>query len=294
MNVTQSQVMNIGSEFELNDVRKSVQLLLRWAWKYDKNLEEQAAELHMLTAWSQLAEVKDKIAREIMNFVRGHEVLFDQVLRQDIYANNALLMEQINLVVGVLSKGQRNSDLNSFRLCFGLVSYLYSLVTKKSVRLQVSQNLDDGRYIAVLETCQAAAKKEKLLTLLLPLAEQILNIILIHSQDGSILPDAKMSSRAIAYGTERGVGQDVNHFCGELIQVLVQLELLSEDKASHNLKVFHSSIVPNLDLFSFTAANSRIFSAGNNAKRMLVWILATIELCESRYINNAMVIYECT
>lgn len=57
MNVSQSQVSNVGSEFELNDVRESVQLLLRWAWKYDKNLEEQAAQLHMLTAWSQLVEV---------------------------------------------------------------------------------------------------------------------------------------------------------------------------------------------------------------------------------------------
>ncbi|KAI4380661.1 hypothetical protein MLD38_006828 [Melastoma candidum] len=296
--------------------------------------------LTSLVETSDIFEVKNKIAREIIDFVRRHEVLFDQVLRQDIYANTALVMEQINLVVGVLSKiwpyeeidnhgfiqtlfsmmcdffsrdfeGQRNSDFNSIRLCFGLVSYLYSLVTKKSVRLQVSQNLDNGssarmfhptlmllcsllnsvslsmeraaeeksllllkiqninelsrqevdevisgsnridfvsatdnlqkrRYIAVLEMCQAAAKKERLLTLLLPLAEQILNIILIHSQESSILPDAKTSSRAITYGTERGVGQDVNHFCSELIQVLERLELLSEDKAGHNLKVFHS------------------------------------------------------
>lgn len=48
---------SLGSEAELNDVRETIQQLLRWGWKYNKNLEEQAAQLHMLTGWSQIVEV---------------------------------------------------------------------------------------------------------------------------------------------------------------------------------------------------------------------------------------------
>ena len=48
---------NLGSEVELNDVKETIQQLLRWGWKHNKNLEEQAAQLHMLTAWSQVVEV---------------------------------------------------------------------------------------------------------------------------------------------------------------------------------------------------------------------------------------------
>lgn len=51
------RLSNFGSEVELNDVRETIQQLLRWGWKYNKNLEEQAAQLHMLTGWSQIVEV---------------------------------------------------------------------------------------------------------------------------------------------------------------------------------------------------------------------------------------------
>lgn len=39
------------------ELREAVQQLLRWAWKRNRNLEEQAAQLHMLVGWSQLVEV---------------------------------------------------------------------------------------------------------------------------------------------------------------------------------------------------------------------------------------------
>ena len=51
------QLSNFASEVELNDVRETIQQLLRWGWKYNKNLEEQAAQLHLLTGWSQIVEV---------------------------------------------------------------------------------------------------------------------------------------------------------------------------------------------------------------------------------------------
>ena len=52
----------MGSHFneaEKGELRESIQQLLRWAWRYNKNLEEQAAQLHMLTGWSQIVEVAD-------------------------------------------------------------------------------------------------------------------------------------------------------------------------------------------------------------------------------------------
>lgn len=123
-------------------------------------------------------EVKNKIVREVIDFVKAHQLLFDQILQEDISEANELMMEQINLVVGILSKvwpyeesdeygfvqglfgmmhtlfshssktstslsvpsaeAQRKSELNPFLLCFSLSSYLYFLVTKKSLRLQVN------------------------------------------------------------------------------------------------------------------------------------------------------------
>jgi len=51
------QLSSFGNEVELTDLREAIQQLLRWAWKYNRNLEEQAAQLHMLTGWSQTVEV---------------------------------------------------------------------------------------------------------------------------------------------------------------------------------------------------------------------------------------------
>lgn len=48
--------------------------------------------------------MKNKIVREVIDFVKGHQLLFDQVLRLDIVEADGLRMEQINLVVGILSK----------------------------------------------------------------------------------------------------------------------------------------------------------------------------------------------
>lgn len=42
---------------ELSEVRETIQQLLKWGWKYNRNLEEQAAQLHMLAGWAQIVEV---------------------------------------------------------------------------------------------------------------------------------------------------------------------------------------------------------------------------------------------
>ncbi|KAG6723921.1 hypothetical protein I3842_03G232400 [Carya illinoinensis] len=133
---------------------------------------------------SDFFEVKNKIVRDVIDFIKGHQLIIDQVLREDVSAADGLTMEQMNLVVGILSKvwpyeesdeygfvqglfgmmrvlfsresenpsfpqsircleNQRKSELQSFQLCFSLSSYLYFMVTKKSLRLQVSDTASD-------------------------------------------------------------------------------------------------------------------------------------------------------
>ncbi|CAA2964556.1 nuclear pore complex NUP205 [Olea europaea subsp. europaea] len=134
--------------------------------------------LTSLVDTSEFFEVNNKVVREVIEFIKGHQVLFDQILRVDISDANELTLEQINLVVGILGKVwpyeesdeygfvqglfgmmralfsrdpdvftsmqsvrseiQRKVEANTSRLCFNLSSYLYFLVTKKSLRLQVS------------------------------------------------------------------------------------------------------------------------------------------------------------
>ncbi|OMO81108.1 hypothetical protein CCACVL1_12606 [Corchorus capsularis] len=307
--------------------------------------------LTSLVDTSEFFEVRNKIVREVIDFVKGHQLLFDQILREDVFGADELMMEQINLVVGILSKvwpyeesgeygfvqglfsmmhilfsreseaptfsssarspeKKRMSELNAFRLCFSLCSYLYFLVMKKSLRLQVSddspnyhspaglqlptlyllcsllnavtnsleraaeekslllnkirdinelsrQEVDEvismcvrqdmvsasddiqkRRYIAMVEMCQVAGNRDQLLSLLLPLAEQTLNVILIHFQDSSVVFGSSRSKESITYGARTDPGQDVSLLCGKLIPLLERLELLSEDKVGHNLKVF--------------------------------------------------------
>ncbi|KAJ8753188.1 hypothetical protein K2173_017774 [Erythroxylum novogranatense] len=306
--------------------------------------------LSSLVDTSEIFEVKSKVVREVIDFVKGHQLLFDQILREDISEADELTMEQINLVVGMLSKvwpyeendefgfvqglfsmmcalfayesddaavvgpvqsskGKRKLELYTSRLCFSLSSYLYFLVTRKSLRLQVSENsnnyhspaviqptlssiasllssvtnsleratgekslllnkirdinelsrqevdeiinmyvhkdrvlsyddIQKRRYIAMVEMCRVAGSKDQLISLLLPLAEHILNIILVHFQDGSATSDANVARKAITYGGKSDSGQTVPSLCAKLVPTLERLEVLNEDKVGHNLKVF--------------------------------------------------------
>ncbi|XP_044369719.1 nuclear pore complex protein NUP205 isoform X1 [Triticum aestivum] len=44
------------SESEKGELKGSFHHMLKWAWRYNKYLEEQAAQLHMLTSWSKIVE----------------------------------------------------------------------------------------------------------------------------------------------------------------------------------------------------------------------------------------------
>ena len=48
-----------------------------------------------------------------MDFVKGQQLLFDQVLREDVSGADELTMEQLNLVVGILSKVWSPLDVSS-------------------------------------------------------------------------------------------------------------------------------------------------------------------------------------
>ena len=59
--------------------------------------------------------MKNKIVREAMEFVKAHPSLFDRALLENISEADELMMELINLVVGILSK------VLVGRLCFDLI-----------------------------------------------------------------------------------------------------------------------------------------------------------------------------
>lgn len=210
----------------------------------------------------------------------------------------------------VSPENQRSSELQIFKLCFSLSSYLYFLVTKKSLRLQSSDassnyptsvgfqqptlsllnslltsatnaleraaeekslllnkirdinelsrqevdeiismcvrqesvsssdNIQKRRYIAMVEMCRVVSCTDQLIVLLLPLSEHVLNIFLIHLQDCSGAFESTMATKTITYGATYDPQQDFALLCGQLVPTLERLELLSEEKLGHNLKVF--------------------------------------------------------
>lgn len=79
-----AQLSSFGSETDLNDMKEIIQQFLRWGWKYNKNLEEQAAQLHMLTGWSQIVEVA--ASRKISCLENQSEILF-QLLDSSLTAS---------------------------------------------------------------------------------------------------------------------------------------------------------------------------------------------------------------
>ncbi|KAL8483667.1 hypothetical protein ACS0TY_026375 [Phlomoides rotata] len=293
--------------------------------------------LTSLVDTSEFFEMKNVVVRGIVEFIKGHQLLFDQILQEDISDDDELKMELINLVVGILSKVwpyeetdeygfvqglfgmiislfsrdpdifsslqsirseiRQKVDVSLSRLCFSLSSYLYFLVTKKSLRLQVSdgstyyhasaasqqptlallvfflgnlatalekaaeekylllnkikdinelsrqevdeiinlfvsqdyasssENIQKRRYIAMVGMCRIIGHRSQLITLILLLAQNLMNIMLAHFQDSS-------------FNTPLDAKEDLHSLCGELIPVLERLELVNEDKAGHSLKVF--------------------------------------------------------
>ncbi|RWR73344.1 nuclear pore complex protein NUP205 [Cinnamomum micranthum f. kanehirae] len=298
---------------------------------------------------SDFLEVKDKIVHQIIDLVKAHQSFFDQVLREDISEADDLTLEQISLVVAILSKASilarwndeygfiqglfgmmrglfsldigafssiephenhKKSELILFRLSFSLCTYLYFLVAKKALRLQVSDapgdyhmsgggpqptlsllvsllssvrtalervaeekslllnkiqdinelsrqevdeiinvckrqecvspsdNIRKRRYIAMVEMCRVAGNRDQLTTLLLQLAEQVLNILLIHFQESTAITKSSVTMEMVVLGSKTDSREDISFLCGKLLPILERLELLGEDKMGQGLKVF--------------------------------------------------------
>ncbi|EOA12740.1 hypothetical protein CARUB_v10028249mg [Capsella rubella] len=96
-----------------------------------------------------------------------------------------------------------------------------------------SDNIHKRRNIAMVEMCQIVGNRDQLITLLLQLAEHVLNITLIHLQDRSVSSNEKGS-----YGAKSHVQKDVTDLYGKLSPTIERLALLNEGKVGHNLKVF--------------------------------------------------------
>ncbi|VAI45230.1 unnamed protein product [Triticum turgidum subsp. durum] len=187
------------------------------AGEIDKKWSLTAPVLRIITSFTSLVdsadflEVKNKIVREIVDFAKQHQSIFDSILRENISGANAFSLERLNMVVSILSKiwayeendecsyvqdlfsmmhslfsldfGSLNfiqspnmieaspnllfvysyalgsllihvnvtahqnqkSELVLFGICFGLISYLYFLATKKNMRFQISDG-DDNKF----------------------------------------------------------------------------------------------------------------------------------------------------
>lgn len=128
------QLSTFGSEVELNEVRDTIQQLLRWGWKYNKKLEEQAAQLHMLTGWSQVVEVS--VSRRISSVENRTEILFqllDAALSGAGSPDCSLKMASILMQVGLtcMAKLRDEHFLHPGGITADLLTFLDVLTTKQ-------------------------------------------------------------------------------------------------------------------------------------------------------------------
>ncbi|RWR97869.1 protein CHUP1, chloroplastic-like protein [Cinnamomum micranthum f. kanehirae] len=101
------------------------------------------------------------------------------------------------------------------------------------------------RYIAMVEMCQVAGNRDQLNTLLLQLAEQVLNILLIHFQESTAITKSSVTMEMVVLGSKTDSREDKSFLCGKLLPILERLELLGEmarNQDRNQKKAFHSSV----------------------------------------------------
>ncbi|PAN04611.1 hypothetical protein PAHAL_1G079100 [Panicum hallii] len=167
------------------------------AGEIDKKKSLIAPVLRIVTSFTSLVdstdflEVKNKIVREIVDFSKQHQSVFNSILRENVSGANLFTLERLSLVVSILSKvwayeeneecsyiqdlfalmhslfsldfGSLNfmqspnmienqkSEFIAFGLCFSLISYLYVLATKKNMRFQVSYDHNNDQQQPTLQ-----------------------------------------------------------------------------------------------------------------------------------------------
>jgi nuclear pore complex protein Nup205 len=173
----------MGSQKKANS-RLNSNVVKERAGEIDKRRSLTAPILRIVTSFTSLVdsadflEVKNKIVRELVDFAKQHQPVFNIILRESISGANIFNLERLNMVVSILGKvwayeendecsfvqdlfsmmqflfsldiGSLNfmqssnmienqkSELIVFALCFSLISYLYVLATKKDMRFQIS------------------------------------------------------------------------------------------------------------------------------------------------------------
>ncbi|KAK9071344.1 hypothetical protein SSX86_009912 [Deinandra increscens subsp. villosa] len=156
--------------------------------------------LTSLVETSDFFEVKNKIVCEVVDFVKGQQLLFEQVLRQDVADADELAMEQMNIVVGILSKVSGNST--NYSAPAGQQQPTLSLL---------------GFLLNSVTTALENAAEEKSL---------LLNKE-VHSNGGNVSGGGRPRSAYNSVASAcRGLAQHISHPFSE------------QDKVGHNLKVF--------------------------------------------------------
>ncbi|GJN19280.1 hypothetical protein PR202_gb06537 [Eleusine coracana subsp. coracana] len=207
---------------------------------------------------SDFLEVKNKIVREIVDFAKQHQSVFNSILRENMSGANLFTLERLNMVVSILSKVSydHNSDqqqptlqmvsdlLNSITIALERVAEeKYLLLNKvrdlnelsrkevdeiikvcmKQDCISPNDSIRKRRYIAMINLCCMAGNRDQLITLLLQIAECAITILLAHFNDEAYV-------------------KDLSSFSDELLPVLERLEHLKEDKVGRSLKLFHRSV----------------------------------------------------
>uniref|UniRef100_M8CQ57 Uncharacterized protein n=1 Tax=Aegilops tauschii TaxID=37682 RepID=M8CQ57_AEGTA len=336
------------------------------AGEIDKKWSLTAPVLRIITSFTSLVdsadflEVKNKIVREIVDFAKQHQSIFNSILRENISGANAFSLERLNMVVSILSKiwayeendecsyvqdlfsmmhslfsldfGSLNfiqspnmieaspnllfvysyalgsllihvnvtahqnqkSELVLFGICFGLISYLYFLATKKNMRFQISDG-DNNKLGQQQPTLQMVSNLLNSVTLALErvgeekylLLNKVFNlpsyldtkyvtwsgfqvrdlnelsrkevdeIIKVCMKQDCISPNDNIRKRACA--------EDLSSFSDELLPLLERLEHLKEDKVGRNLKLFYRSVSTLKEMTVWTILILAVYMKGNTS-----------------------------
>nr|GMD77911.1 nuclear pore complex protein NUP205 [Ipomoea batatas] len=99
---------------------------------------------------SEFFQVSNKVVRGVLEFIRGHALLFDQIVREDLSGADELTMEQVNLVVSILTKiwpYEESDDYGFVQGLFTMMRVIFSLdldsfISNKSMCYIESAKLD--------------------------------------------------------------------------------------------------------------------------------------------------------
>ena len=181
------------------ELREAIQQLLRWAFKRNQNLEEQAAQLHMLVGWSQLVEIA--VSRRFHFLGSRPHVLFEildasisATISQHCSLRMAFLLSQVALTTmaklqeqSIVSPGEGDSTddvtyldvLSTVRLSNSACHTILSKLLASILRHESSESLRRRQYAILLSYfhyCQGMVNRD------LPLS--IMRALLVEGRDG--------------------------------------------------------------------------------------------------------------